>query len=396
MVTSQQPVVLLIHGLGLKEGEQQEFDKWRSALAEYWTGEPALPALDGVDLRMAYYSDELHPEVVRAAESFALGAPEVAATDAVAGTRAALLDAVADLVLEYGALRRAEQLGRTGVAEALAFGPAAAGAGPTAAAFGPSLPSVTLPPGAAYPTFVRDVTKYFALGVREPVTAVLRRQLDAVRGRPVLLVSHSLGTVVAWDVLANSDYQLDTWITLGCPLGYAQELQRYLQWLRDVEPEAFVRFAERGATAEALLGDVMAFKRRASEKLREVQEALGSAVARAGDAVVDRVQDLLERFRTGPVSFGPSMYYELPAPRFPAAQTRRWYNVFDPDDPVATGWLVGQPALTHLYLDEGRQRVYDVPIRNPRHDNPDPHSEVGYLEALQTSWLIKDFLLRQH
>ena len=61
----------------------------------------------------------------------------------------------------------------------------------------------------------------------------------------------------------------------------------------------------------------------------------------------------------------------------------------------SAGWIVGQPALTHLYLDDGRQRVYDVPIRNPRHDNPDPHSEVGYLESLQTSGLIQDFLLRQ-
>jgi len=48
--------------------------------------------------------------------------------------------------------------------------------------------------------------------------------LDSVRHKEIILLSHSMGTIVSYEVLRDiiqKDIKVKTWITLGCPLGLA-------------------------------------------------------------------------------------------------------------------------------------------------------------------------------
>ncbi len=81
---------------------------------------------------------------------------------------------------------------------------------------------------------LRDLRRYATN--ENDVAENIRRQLKvplqaaAKSGRPVLLLAHSMGTVIAWDALwqmsrdPHVDFELDLLITLGSPLG-----QRYIQ-----------------------------------------------------------------------------------------------------------------------------------------------------------------------
>src|SRR5205085_2477598 len=69
--------------------------------------------------------------------------------------------------------------------------------------------------------FLRDVYVYFHGGIREAVKDRLRARLDAVpAGSRVGLIGHSLGTVVALDVLTSDGRRVDWLCTLGSPLGF--------------------------------------------------------------------------------------------------------------------------------------------------------------------------------
>jgi pimeloyl-ACP methyl ester carboxylesterase len=68
---------------------------------------------------------------------------------------------------------------------------------------------------------LHDVYFYFRGGIREQVKDRVREQLSAVpAGSKVGLVGHSLGTVVALDVLASDRRRVDWFCTLGSPLGF--------------------------------------------------------------------------------------------------------------------------------------------------------------------------------
>ena len=72
--------------------------------------------------------------------------------------------------------------------------------------------------------FIPDADAYFFTDRREPIRRRLRQALDAVAG-PVLLVTHSLGTVIAYDVLSEARFAgepVPLLVTLGSPLGYAE------------------------------------------------------------------------------------------------------------------------------------------------------------------------------
>jgi hypothetical protein len=69
--------------------------------------------------------------------------------------------------------------------------------------------------------FIKDVHAYFHDGIREPIKDRLRAELDSIpRGTPVALISHSMGTVIALDVLMSDRRRVDWWLTLGSPLGF--------------------------------------------------------------------------------------------------------------------------------------------------------------------------------
>ncbi|MEV4168095.1 hypothetical protein [Nonomuraea sp. NPDC049709] len=66
--------------------------------------------------------------------------------------------------------------------------------------------------------FLQDVAVYLSHG-RQPVLAEVRRSLPA--SGPIVLVSHSLGTVVARDLLVEERLRqrVALWVTAGSPLG---------------------------------------------------------------------------------------------------------------------------------------------------------------------------------
>lgn len=81
---------------------------------------------------------------------------------------------------------------------------------------------------------LRDFRRYVTNegGVADAAQRLLRELLlnAEADGRPTLLIGHSMGSVIAWDVLwkmtheLNPDFALDTFLTLGSPLG-----QKYIQ-----------------------------------------------------------------------------------------------------------------------------------------------------------------------
>ena len=57
----------------------------------------------------------------------------------------------------------------------------------------------------------------------EPMRAVLRGVLDSIEG-PVVVLAHSLGTIIAHDVLREGAREVPLFLTVGSPLG-VQEVQ---------------------------------------------------------------------------------------------------------------------------------------------------------------------------
>lgn len=71
---------------------------------------------------------------------------------------------------------------------------------------------------------IPDADAYFFGAAREAIRNRLRQALDAVTG-PVVVVGHSLGTVVAYDVLCEprfADRPVPLLVSLGSPLGYTE------------------------------------------------------------------------------------------------------------------------------------------------------------------------------
>jgi hypothetical protein len=69
-----------------------------------------------------------------------------------------------------------------------------------------------------------DADAYFFTDRKEPIRERLRQALDGVDG-PVLVIGHSLGTVIAYDVLREprvAGKAVPLLVTLGSPLGYTE------------------------------------------------------------------------------------------------------------------------------------------------------------------------------
>jgi hypothetical protein len=71
---------------------------------------------------------------------------------------------------------------------------------------------------------IPDANGYFFTSKKEPIRERLRGIIQSVDG-PVIVVSHSFGTVVAYDVLSEPGLaggSVSLLVTLGAPLGYAE------------------------------------------------------------------------------------------------------------------------------------------------------------------------------
>jgi subtilisin family serine protease/pimeloyl-ACP methyl ester carboxylesterase len=121
--------------------------------------------------------------------------------------------------------------------------------------------------------FLGDVAAYFfgnkdGRPLRDIAQERLRKQLLAAKGRPITLVAHSLGSVIAFEVLSqlkpSDGVQLEALITLGSPLGL-DEIQDFLQpegrkvpalvkhWLNFADPLDPVA-ADKAVTADFIAG----------------------------------------------------------------------------------------------------------------------------------------------
>lgn len=56
---------------------------------------------------------------------------------------------------------------------------------------------------------------------REAICRLLSKTLKKYRNRDIMLIAHSMGTIIAWDVLTRyvPDIKIDTFVTIGSPLG---------------------------------------------------------------------------------------------------------------------------------------------------------------------------------
>jgi hypothetical protein len=72
--------------------------------------------------------------------------------------------------------------------------------------------------------FFPDADAYFFTDRKEPIRQRLRQALDGVSG-PVVVIGHSLGTVIAYEVLREPRFAgtaVPLLVTLGSPLGYTE------------------------------------------------------------------------------------------------------------------------------------------------------------------------------
>lgn len=219
-------VLIYVHGRHYKPPEQEYF---RLAIAAMTAGirrdeEALLPSFEALDKRLAYYGDLSNDFLSARGERY-------------------------DAPLDLGDLRNVlHQLSRVpkkkkfnlaaydrlpGKSPVPEF--AAGVAAPLLGSLGLSRPLIA--------KAVRELDEYwnehseFAGLLRERVRSVLGDAL--ARGHRVLLVSHGSGCIVAWDVLWQLSHEeayasgqehrkLDTWITLGAPLGDSMVRRRLL------------------------------------------------------------------------------------------------------------------------------------------------------------------------
>jgi hypothetical protein len=76
--------------------------------------------------------------------------------------------------------------------------------------------------------FVKDLDAYYrhspdnASSARDEICRLLADTLRKNRRKKILLIAHSMGTIIAWDVLTQyvPDVKIDTLVTIGSPLGF--------------------------------------------------------------------------------------------------------------------------------------------------------------------------------
>ena len=96
--------------------------------------------------------------------------------------------------------------------------------------------------------FIHDVAAYFyEADRRADIDSRLEKELTAA-DRPLVLVSHSLGTVISYEVLHRLGHRIEVplWITLGSPLGM-REVQKHVVRPLQVPPgvKRWANFADR-------------------------------------------------------------------------------------------------------------------------------------------------------
>ncbi|MFQ6019623.1 MAG: hypothetical protein ACE5KW_02590 [Dehalococcoidia bacterium] len=67
--------------------------------------------------------------------------------------------------------------------------------------------------------FARDFYLYFHTNLGKDIRQQLQKELRAAAGKRIAILSHSMGAVIAYDVLIRSPVKVELLITMGSPLG---------------------------------------------------------------------------------------------------------------------------------------------------------------------------------
>ncbi|HEX6513175.1 MAG TPA: hypothetical protein VF157_12795 [Chloroflexota bacterium] len=383
------PTLVYIHGRGQKGDIATERNMWYNALT---TGvgclggeqKPAIP--DDDHFQLAYWSDIFYPPKDDPS------APNPQNPQGLSAAEQAIVDRISQTYWQLQQQAAPPPLGDQAVGA-----PAAANA---------TVHNIwTVAPGSAdqvrsaqyEDSFLRDVIKYIALGYAEKVRVPLVKILteEAIEDGHVMLVAHSFGTIISFDVLVrsladiNANRQqgedaagnqagapkqplvIDTWVTMGCPLGWALDLQHRLP-----------AWAQQAIVGAADLGDVLADAgHRALDFITSLAGGMHPAAPPAGLAITD-----------------------LGLKEFPPQGVLRWANIYDPHDPVAYPPIVGtagEITVSDSFLSNGKRRAFDVQILNDFDLNTqfnlldlDAHNDQGYGECAQLAQLVADFWSR--
>ena len=225
------PTVVYVHGNGNKPAADTLKRIWDEALF----GEPA-----GDRSRMAYWADLRYPEPLPDHETdelaMAPGGEEAVADDELRPEELvveAVMEAHAETLLETpvtagggvpeetvpGAALDSWVRDMAYVADALVSGESETSE--------EALPLPRAARVAIFRTLVKrtfvDVYAYFFGGAGDGMRERMRDALDGVHG-PVVVVSHSLGTIIAYDVLRERSREVPLLVTAGSPLA-VQEIQ---------------------------------------------------------------------------------------------------------------------------------------------------------------------------
>jgi hypothetical protein len=345
------PRIIYIHGRGLKPPATVERKAWLDALNRGLQRlGPTLHQLPDTDaIRLAYWSDVFYPP---------------GASEQSGGLSADQTTAIFALVNKFWEWRLPQ--------------------------------SVAAPPAVApevkqfEDNFVRDTIKFFGLGFGDRCSNPLRDQLrDVPNGEPVMLVAHSFGTVISYQVLVQDlesvdadrlaagrdPLHIDTWVTMGAPLSWVVDLQdRVPTWQEQL-------IAEVDQGLQPFLGAA-----------RRTLETIGNLLRRP--AVAAGVPGLM----------GTSLFH-VAAKQFPPRGVDRWFNIYDPRDPVACaagfGTLLTGLAVGETFLFGDQQRAFDITIRNDAcpagvtvADLRAHMDYTGYGQCAQLAQLISDFWTR--
>ncbi|WP_413755718.1 hypothetical protein [Streptomyces sp. MMBL 11-3] len=251
--------VLYVHGAGNKPAAEDLKRAWDEDLF-------------GKDMagrtRMVHYADLLHrrPGTITADACGADGALAAlvsdALTDGTAPDPETAAAEAAEAAEDFGAMTAEQQAFALSLTLSMAVRAAApvaptalAVAGPGAGAAAVSTELLPLP-GPLRRFLLRqllerlipDANRYFFTRAKEQIRERLRTALDSVDG-PVVVISHSLGTVVAYDVLSEPRFAgrpVPLFVTLGSPLGYTEIQDVVVKPLRIPAPvRLWMNFADR-------------------------------------------------------------------------------------------------------------------------------------------------------
>jgi hypothetical protein len=352
--------IIYIHGRGLKPAADCERSNWLRALNRGLgrLGSPTLQIPDDARFQLAYWSDLFYPNTTPAP-----CVPDGAGASAItppqdAGLQASIRAVQAYVDQFWNNQRRIPDASRDQSTRSFEDG------------------------------FVRDVIKFFGLGYGSTCVQPLVDRLVAA-DEQVMLVSHSFGTVLAYEVLANqledintaraTPLTIDTWVTMGSPLGWAIDLQANIpQW------------------QELLLAQI-------DDRVRQDLAGVQQTIVSIGDALLRKAAGAPATGVAQPLP--RPLAVRLPPKTFPSG-VGRWFNIYDRRDPVACEGGVGGGASlpvsqTFLYKDPTQgpvQRAFDNEIRNDACPESvhgvsmDAHDDFqGYGQCAQLAQVAADF-----